>query len=70
MSGTVHSSRPRWLRRSLYTVSQMCVSLVGCKSSSHAIGIPSDGGLTVKPEWSNMSAPLYVATVVGPSMWS
>uniref|UniRef100_A0A5K3FT30 Secreted protein n=1 Tax=Mesocestoides corti TaxID=53468 RepID=A0A5K3FT30_MESCO len=38
MSGAVHPSPPRWLRRSLYTASHTCLFLVGCISSSHAIG--------------------------------
>uniref|UniRef100_A0A5K3G077 Uncharacterized protein n=1 Tax=Mesocestoides corti TaxID=53468 RepID=A0A5K3G077_MESCO len=38
-------STTRLLRRSLYTASQTCLSLVGCPSSSHAIGTQRAGGL-------------------------
>uniref|UniRef100_A0A5K3G5G8 Secreted protein n=1 Tax=Mesocestoides corti TaxID=53468 RepID=A0A5K3G5G8_MESCO len=37
-SSALHRSPRHWPRRSLYTANQSCPSLVGCLSSSHAIG--------------------------------
>uniref|UniRef100_A0A5K3FPT7 Uncharacterized protein n=1 Tax=Mesocestoides corti TaxID=53468 RepID=A0A5K3FPT7_MESCO len=60
--GAFYPSPPRWPRRSLYTAPQSCSSLVGCLSSSHAIGTQRETGL-VEARWSNMSAPQSDATV-------
>uniref|UniRef100_A0A5K3F4B6 Uncharacterized protein n=1 Tax=Mesocestoides corti TaxID=53468 RepID=A0A5K3F4B6_MESCO len=51
-----HPSPPRWPRRPLYTAPQWCPSLVGCLSSSHAIGTQRDTELA-EARWSDMSAP-------------
>uniref|UniRef100_A0A5K3FXM3 Ovule protein n=1 Tax=Mesocestoides corti TaxID=53468 RepID=A0A5K3FXM3_MESCO len=41
----LHPSPPRWPRRSLFTASHSCPYLVGCISSSRAIGTQRDTGL-------------------------
>uniref|UniRef100_A0A5K3FX50 Uncharacterized protein n=1 Tax=Mesocestoides corti TaxID=53468 RepID=A0A5K3FX50_MESCO len=55
-SGAVHPCPPRWPRRSLYTASHSCSSLVSCLSSLHAILTQRDRGLA-EARWSNMSVP-------------
>uniref|UniRef100_A0A5K3FB45 Uncharacterized protein n=1 Tax=Mesocestoides corti TaxID=53468 RepID=A0A5K3FB45_MESCO len=55
-SGAFHPSPPRWPRRSLYTAPQLCPSLVGCLSSSHAIGTQRDTGLA-EAMWSKCLRP-------------
>uniref|UniRef100_A0A5K3ETZ2 MPN domain-containing protein n=1 Tax=Mesocestoides corti TaxID=53468 RepID=A0A5K3ETZ2_MESCO len=60
-SGAFHPSPPRWPRRSLYTASHPCPSLVGCLPFPHAIGSQRDTGLA-EARWSNMSAPQSDAT--------
>uniref|UniRef100_A0A5K3FXY0 Pecanex-like protein n=1 Tax=Mesocestoides corti TaxID=53468 RepID=A0A5K3FXY0_MESCO len=62
ISDAHHSSPPRWPPRSLYTASQACPSLVGCLTSSHAIGTQRDTGLA-EAKWSNMSALWSVVTL-------
>uniref|UniRef100_A0A5K3EGR4 Tumor necrosis factor alpha-induced protein 2 n=1 Tax=Mesocestoides corti TaxID=53468 RepID=A0A5K3EGR4_MESCO len=51
-----HPSPPRWPRRSLYTASHPCPSLVGCLHFPHAVGPQRDTGLAAA-RWSKMSAP-------------
>uniref|UniRef100_A0A5K3G014 Ovule protein n=1 Tax=Mesocestoides corti TaxID=53468 RepID=A0A5K3G014_MESCO len=55
-SGAFHPNPPRWPRRSLYTASHPCPSLVDCLPFPHAIGSQRDTGLA-EARWSNMSAP-------------
>uniref|UniRef100_A0A5K3G2P2 Secreted protein n=1 Tax=Mesocestoides corti TaxID=53468 RepID=A0A5K3G2P2_MESCO len=57
MSCAVHPSLPRWLRRSLYSASQTCLSLDGRISSRMPLE-RKDGGLA------GASAVRYVCAVI------
>uniref|UniRef100_A0A5K3F9D8 Uncharacterized protein n=1 Tax=Mesocestoides corti TaxID=53468 RepID=A0A5K3F9D8_MESCO len=58
MSGAVNPSSPRWPRRSLYTAPHSCLPLVGCMSSSHAIGSQRDRGLAEASVVQYLCAPI------------
>uniref|UniRef100_A0A5K3F8H7 Uncharacterized protein n=1 Tax=Mesocestoides corti TaxID=53468 RepID=A0A5K3F8H7_MESCO len=56
-SGAIHPSPSSWQRRSLHSTAHTCLSLAVSTSLSYAKGSKN----WLRPVWSNMSAPLYVA---------